>query len=58
MRLGGKQPVMRTTVWNGQRQDMVVRDGSAKGVEASAAGEGNEHKETGKRPDDCHPAIS
>ena len=29
---GGKQPLMRSTVWNGQTQSMVFPDGQAKGL--------------------------
>ena len=32
MRPGGNQPVMRSTVWNGQRQEMVHRNGVPKGL--------------------------
>ena len=32
MRPGGKQPVMCTTMWNGQRQDMVESNGVPKGL--------------------------
>jgi hypothetical protein len=30
--VGGKQPVMRDTVWMGRRQSMVVESGSNKGL--------------------------
>lgn len=29
---GGKQPIMRDTIWNGETQQMVLRDGTAKGM--------------------------
>ena len=32
VRPGGKQAVMRTTMWNGQRQDMVDSNGAPKGL--------------------------
>ena len=29
---GGKQPIMMDTVWNGETQQMVMPDGTAKGM--------------------------
>ena len=41
VRPGGKQPVMRNTVFNGVQQQMVLPDGATKRIKACPAGERN-----------------
>ena len=41
---GGKQPMMRSTKFNGEVQEMTLPDGTPQGNEDGVEGEGSLHK--------------